>query len=156
MTNKGRFRILVVDNDEIVLIALERLLEKEGYDTTTAWGGAEALELLRERSFGLIVVDDYLPDIGGTRFLEQLRRAHPETPFIIIRPTVPNPGEVQQASHLGTYCVVCKRSHHEIVKAVRGCLHSPMPDALARGDTPGLRKSPEKEADLRRIAAKKV
>jgi CheY-like chemotaxis protein len=40
-------KILIVDNDEHVLIALERELENEGYRTVTAWSGQEALGLLR-------------------------------------------------------------------------------------------------------------
>ena len=148
MSGKCRFRILIVDNDETVLIALERLLENEGYDTATAWGGAQALELLHRRTFDLVLLDHYLSDVGGTHFLEQLRRAHPETPFIIMQPTVPNPGEVQQASHLGTYCVVCKRLHHEIVRTVRASLHSRMLNASGLGETSELRKSPKKESAI--------
>src|ERR1700746_1391037 len=41
-------RILIVDDDEDVLIALERLLEGEGYTTATAWSGKEALVLSKE------------------------------------------------------------------------------------------------------------
>ena len=44
-----RKRILIVDNDEKVLIALERALEQEGYDTETAWTLPDGLEAISER-----------------------------------------------------------------------------------------------------------
>jgi len=44
-------KILIVDDDERVLIELERLLESEGYSTATAWGGREALALSEKKMF---------------------------------------------------------------------------------------------------------
>src|SRR5205814_3713976 len=46
-----RPRVLVVDDDESVLTVLNRLLEEAGYETTTAWGGREAIEILRKSTF---------------------------------------------------------------------------------------------------------
>jgi len=61
--------ILVVDNDEDVLIALERVLEEKGYATTLAVSGAEACKLLSEGSFDLLVLDDYLSDRDSVQTL---------------------------------------------------------------------------------------
>ena len=88
-------------DDETVLIALERLLENAGYDTTTAWGGAQALELLHRRTFDLVLLDDYLPDVGLLQFLNRFPSMHPGTRFIIMRPIVPGPSEVQHACAVG-------------------------------------------------------
>ena len=53
-------KILIVDDDEQVLIALERLLEGEGYSTATAWGGREALALSEKARFDLMLVDEHV------------------------------------------------------------------------------------------------
>ena len=56
-----RPKILIVDHDEHVLIALERVLESEGYCTVTAWSGREALQVLGKADFDLLLVDEQLP-----------------------------------------------------------------------------------------------
>ena len=54
-------KILIVDDDEEVLIELERLLEGEGYSTATAWSGREALALSDRLRFDLVLVRDLAP-----------------------------------------------------------------------------------------------
>jgi len=55
-------RILLADNDEDVLLALERTLEDRGYATATALSHPEACKLLAQARFDLWVLDDYLSD----------------------------------------------------------------------------------------------
>ncbi len=81
----GRKRVLVVDDDERVLMSLERLLEDEGYDTTMAWGGREALGLLGESSFDLVLLDDHLPDATSEEILKQLNRVQGRTPVLVMQ-----------------------------------------------------------------------
>jgi len=69
-----RNRILIVDNDEKVLIALERALEQEGYETQTAWDLPEGLEVLAEGGFRLLVVGDHPPELNCERVLKVLHR----------------------------------------------------------------------------------
>ncbi|PYX38290.1 MAG: hypothetical protein DMG81_12145 [Acidobacteria bacterium] len=70
-------KILIVDDDERVLIELERLLEGEGYSTVTAWGWREALELCERTRFDLVLVDEHLGDLESPALLEGLRRTQP-------------------------------------------------------------------------------
>jgi len=55
-------RILIVDDDEDVLIALERLLEGEGYATITAWSARDAIVQTQESQFQILLVDENLGD----------------------------------------------------------------------------------------------
>ncbi len=80
-----RKRILVVDDDERLLMALEALLENEGYDTATAWSGQEALRLLRSGTFDLILLDDYLPDVTSEEILRQLQGMLVRTPVLLMQ-----------------------------------------------------------------------
>ena len=50
-------RILVVDDDENILNLEKTILEQKGFDVTTAAGGAEALTLLEEGNFDLVLLD---------------------------------------------------------------------------------------------------
>ena len=68
-------RVLIVDHDENVLIALKRLLEEASYDTTTAQSGMKALQLLRQRAFDLVLLDDHLPDVSGEEVVRHVKSA---------------------------------------------------------------------------------
>ncbi len=58
-------RILVVDDDENILSLERTILEQKGFVVTTATGGAEALKLLGEEDFDLVLLDVMMPEIDG-------------------------------------------------------------------------------------------
>ena len=75
-------KILIVDDDEQVLIELERLLESEGYNTTTAWGGGEALALADQVQFDVLLVDEDLTDPECSGLAAELKRRQPCACFL--------------------------------------------------------------------------
>jgi DNA-binding response OmpR family regulator len=58
-------RILVVDDDENILSLERTILEQKGFVVTTAAGGAEALKILGEQDFDLVLLDVMMPEIDG-------------------------------------------------------------------------------------------
>lgn len=113
--------ILVIDDDDRVLVALDCFLETEGYETTTAWSGNEGLGLLRSRKFDLVLVDDYLWDIGVKSLIEEIRQMEIQ-PLIMLTETMPAPGESKPYADLGVSSTVGKwASCDEIAAAVREC-----------------------------------
>ena len=58
-------RILVVDDDENILSLERTILEQKGFVVTTAAGGAEAIKLLGEEEFDLVLLDVMMPEIDG-------------------------------------------------------------------------------------------
>jgi putative two-component system response regulator len=58
-------RILVVDDDENILNLEKTILEQKGFDVTAAAGGAEALRLLADRAFDLVLLDVMMPEVDG-------------------------------------------------------------------------------------------
>jgi DNA-binding response OmpR family regulator len=58
-------RILVVDDDENILNLEKTILEQKGFDVTGANGGAEALRLLAEQTFDLVLLDVMMPEVDG-------------------------------------------------------------------------------------------
>jgi DNA-binding response OmpR family regulator len=58
-------RILVVDDDENILNLEKTILEQKGFDVTGAAGGAEALRLLGEHTFDLVLLDVMMPEVDG-------------------------------------------------------------------------------------------
>src|ERR1700758_4220166 len=105
-------KILIVDEDEHVLIALERLLESEGYSTATAWGGREALALSEKNRFDLLLVDEHVGDLDGAVLLDGLKRRQPRA-FQLLMHT--RTGERTDSKLLG----VCKWEHSEMKARIR-------------------------------------
>jgi adenylate cyclase len=73
--------ILVVDDDASNRDVLCQRLEHEGYSTAAARDGREALRMLAERSFDLVLLDFMMPDMSGSEALEVIK-ATPETAHI--------------------------------------------------------------------------
>jgi len=58
-------RILVVDDDENILSLERTILEQKGFEVTTADGGEQALKLLKQEAFDLVLLDVMMPDKDG-------------------------------------------------------------------------------------------
>ncbi len=58
-------RILVVDDDENILNLEKTILEQKGFHVTRAAGGAEALKLLAENAYDLVLLDVMMPEVDG-------------------------------------------------------------------------------------------
>jgi CheY-like chemotaxis protein len=65
--------ILLVDDEEPNRILLSRRLTNEGYRVTAASGGREALELLRQHRFDLVLLDLLMPDMDGIATLDAIK-----------------------------------------------------------------------------------
>ncbi len=76
--------ILLVDDDERLRNAADKVLSAEGYGVVTAASGREALELLKKEAFALVVSDLRLPDLDGIALLKQAREFLPEAEVIMI------------------------------------------------------------------------
>lgn len=73
----GQVRLLIVDDNEDVLIGLERSLEDDGYATTTAWGGHDALRLSAGAQFDLLLIDEHLHGLNSAALVDELRQLQP-------------------------------------------------------------------------------
>src|SRR5213596_2064306 len=75
---RERLRILVVDDEASVRVALQRYLDGRGHETHTTAHGRDALRLLRESAYDTIIVDMRMPDLSGEQLYEELRARDPE------------------------------------------------------------------------------
>ncbi|CAG9338922.1 Alkaline phosphatase synthesis transcriptional regulatory protein PhoP [Clostridium perfringens NCTC 8239] len=71
MTNK---KVLIVDDEEHIRELIKFNLKKEGYDIEVAINGVEALNIIREIKFDLILLDLMLPEIDGLEVCKEIRR----------------------------------------------------------------------------------
>ncbi len=77
-------RILLVDDEVAHLETLERLFRKEGHEVVTASGGQQALDLMREQKFHLVITDLMMPDIDGMDVLKLAQTLQPDTEVILM------------------------------------------------------------------------
>lgn len=66
-------RILVVDDDPHAVEILTRMLDREGYACLSAASGPAALQLVREQSVDVILLDVMMPEMDGLQVCERLR-----------------------------------------------------------------------------------
>ena len=116
-------KILIVDNDEDVLIALERVLEDEGYATATADCMREAARLLSRSAYAGLVLDDYLSEIDSVGMMTELRRMGVAPPAVVVTYHEYPPSSLQARLRLlGVGAVVDKRAHSRLAQSVRELL----------------------------------
>jgi CheY-like chemotaxis protein len=70
-----RGRVLVVDDDRLNRSMLSKLLEKDGYEVSTASDGGQALAALGESAFDLVLLDLVMPEVDGIEVLQTMKRS---------------------------------------------------------------------------------
>jgi two-component system OmpR family response regulator len=76
--------ILVVDDDPKLREVVGYALQREGYEVHEARHGGDALLLLGQRSFDLLVVDVSMPEVDGFELVRRLRASDHETPVLFV------------------------------------------------------------------------
>lgn len=76
-------RILVVDDDQEIVEAIEIYLQNEGYEVLKAYDGLEALEIIAEEQVDLIIIDVMMPRLDGIRATMKIREDK-NIPIIIL------------------------------------------------------------------------
>ena len=74
--------ILLIDDEEVVVSAMAKLLSLEGFQCDGALTGKAGLDKLAKRRFGAILTDLMLPDISGLELIEIIVDRWPATPLI--------------------------------------------------------------------------
>jgi DNA-binding response OmpR family regulator len=69
-----RKKILIVDDELSILVPLQFLMEKEGYETKLAQSGKEAIEKIDQIRPDLILLDIMLPDLDGYEIYQMIRQ----------------------------------------------------------------------------------
>lgn len=82
--------ILIVDDEENLLLLLERILTRQGYQVVTAQSSYDACDLLKTRTFQLAILDIKMFPLDGVFLLSEIKGRSPSTKVIMVTayPTV--------------------------------------------------------------------
>ena len=78
------FRILVVDDEPAVRDSLKEWLADEGFAVDMAASGKQALEMLRQKPYGLMLTDVKMPGMDGVELLQRARELNPELTVVMM------------------------------------------------------------------------
>lgn len=77
-------QILIADDEKGIRDSLQLVLEEEGYHTTAVSNGQEALQLIQENEYHLVISDIKMPLLDGMELLEKCSQISPDTFFIVM------------------------------------------------------------------------
>ncbi len=77
-------KILIVDDEQSIREFLEIMLKKEGYEVSCAEDGQKAIDLLKKKSFDMVISDMQMPNVTGMELLDHVNSNYPELTFMII------------------------------------------------------------------------
>ncbi|BDG07891.1 EAL domain-containing response regulator [Anaeromyxobacter paludicola] len=80
-------RVLLVDDDPLVLRGYRRILEQAGHTVETSLDGAQALALAARRPFDVALTDIAMPHMDGVELLRRLRALQPDLPVLLVTAT---------------------------------------------------------------------
>ncbi|MBK6846792.1 MAG: response regulator [Proteobacteria bacterium] len=84
MSQTAELRVLLVDDEPLILKSYRRILQSIGAEITLADSPEHGLQALRERPADVIVADYRMPGMNGGEFLERVRREWPQTQRILV------------------------------------------------------------------------
>ncbi|MBI4831944.1 MAG: response regulator [Candidatus Lindowbacteria bacterium] len=112
-----RPRVLVVDDEKIIRSLFQKALVGKEFDFSEACGGVEALEMIKQQEFDLVISDIRMPDIDGVDLLRAVRERWPLTEVIMMTGYASEEAAIE-AVRLGAYDFL-KKPFESIEKVVR-------------------------------------
>lgn len=116
------FRIIVVDDEEIVLSLIRDTFEEEGYAIKTASNGEDALKLTIDETFDLLITDIRMPGMDGIELVRRVREKQPDI-GVIFMTGYANLNSAKNAIKQGAFDYIMKPFEiAEIRKAVKDAI----------------------------------
>jgi len=110
-------RILVVEDEELSRVNLERILRKEGYEVIGVENGLKAIELLKEEKVDVILTDLKMELADGMKVLEVTKEFQPEAQVIIITGYATVESAVK-AMKQGAYYYIAKPFRLDVIREI--------------------------------------
>jgi DNA-binding NtrC family response regulator len=112
-------KILVVDDEDIVLESCRKVLEADGFEVLLAASADQALEMIRDEPPALLLVDIKMPDRDGVYLIREVRKEHPDMPIVLMTGYTTKE-TVSEAAQIGVATLIAKPfTPDELAETVR-------------------------------------
>jgi len=112
-------KILIIDDEKIALRNLEHVMKKEGYDIVATQSGQNALKLLEEQSFDVVLTDLRMEKVDGMQILKRCHELYPDTEVIMITGFATLETAVETMKHGAFYYISKPFKLDEVRKVVK-------------------------------------
>jgi CheY-like chemotaxis protein len=121
-------RVLVVDDDPMVCVAIEVCLQRQGFEVTVADGGEAGMRALESSDFDVMLIDVFMPHMRGFESIRMFHERMPDVPIIAMSGyafanTERAPDFLRMTIELGAACCLRKPfTPNALLTAVNECL----------------------------------
>jgi CheY-like chemotaxis protein len=128
-------RVLVVDDDPMVCVAIEVCLQRQGFDVTIADGGEAGMRALEGATFDVMLIDVFMPHMRGFEAIRIFHERVPDIPIIAMSGyafanTERAPDFLRMTIELGAaYCLRKPFTPQALLATVNECLSKSVPSA---------------------------
>ncbi|BAM86515.1 response regulator receiver, CheY-like protein [Bradyrhizobium oligotrophicum S58] len=93
-------KILVVDDDPVMQLTIQRVLEQAGHVVAAAENGQKALARFESEAFDLVILDIFMPGMDGLEALRLILRRSPDVPIIMTSGRSHTPNSMSEPDYL--------------------------------------------------------
>lgn len=128
-------RVLVVDDDPMVCVAIELCLTRQGFEVTVADGGEAGMRALESSSFDVMLIDVFMPHMRGFESIRMFHERMPEVPIVAMSGyafanTERAPDFLRMTIELGAACCLRKPfTPNALLTTINECLNKPTASA---------------------------
>lgn len=118
----AKTNILVVDDDDTVRLSFLRTLKSTYWNVKAVWNGNEALHVMEEHPFDVVLLDLRMPGMDGMAVLRTIKQRWPDSEVVIIT-GYPNIETAKEAVRLGAYDYLAKPvGPDDVINATNGAV----------------------------------
>jgi len=116
-------KLLIVDDERVALKNLEHVMKKEGYKVTATQSGQNALKLLEEQQFDVVLTDLRMEKVDGLQVMKKCRELYPDSEVIMITGFATLQSAVDAMKHGAFYYIAKPFKLDEVRKVVQEAAH---------------------------------
>lgn len=107
-----RLKVLVVDDEILIADSVAEILNRNGYDATALYGGAEAIRHVEEECPDIVVADVIMPDLDGVRLAIAIQACCPRARIVLFSGNAATSGLLDRATSDGFFFELLTKPVH--------------------------------------------
>ena len=138
--------LLFVDDENLLHNLFERLFTRNGFRVTCSASAMQAIEMMKEESYDLVVTDFMMPDMDGFALLGHIREHYPTTRVIMVTAHANVQHAVRMMQHGAIDYIPKPFTTAELLDRVNASLKADIPALTAEAEAPAAETKPRKKA----------